>query len=142
MAGPTSLCPDIPRVTAAEVGSAKAQLEKEEQSLLRMKELFEQQLKVLQVQLRITIYRQPTCYTYVSLSLLQAEAVTIQRLIATHSQPQQQQTGPSQSQSRDSEHQHQTSSGEDTEDQDPYVELNRNRLPELNLDLDPDTTLG
>ena len=56
-------CPDTPGVTAAEVGSAKTQLEKEEQSLLRMKELFEQQLKVLQVRYGFMIYyRRPTCY--------------------------------------------------------------------------------
>ena len=48
-------CPDI-RLTAAEVVNAKAQLEKEEESLLRIKELIEQQLKVLQVQHTLTIH--------------------------------------------------------------------------------------
>ena len=92
--------------------------------------------------------------------------MTIQRLIATHSRPQPQQGGLTQPQPRDVEHQHQTSSG--GEDQgvssqhqtsggegvssqhqtsggegvsSPDVEPNQNQLPELNLDLEPSTTL-
>ena len=67
--------------------------------------------------------------------------MTIQRLIATHSQPQQQHTEPAQSHSRDLEPQVEDEGVQTNTASSAHAELNQNQLPELNLDLDPGTTL-